>query len=56
LSMFNKFTHPVEGLLRELPVLDGFEVKALLDFFRKVIRIRKLCPTSDRALFEVIYP
>jgi hypothetical protein len=36
--------------------VDGLEVKALLDFFRKVIKIRTLCPISDRALFEVIYP
>jgi hypothetical protein len=55
-SVFNKFTHTVEGLLRELPVVDGLEVKTLLDFFRKVIKIRTLCPISERALFEVIYP
>jgi hypothetical protein len=55
-SICNKLTHPVEGLLRELPVVDGLEVKALLDFFRKVIKIHTLCTISDRALFEVIYP
>jgi hypothetical protein len=42
--------------LHELPVVDGLDLKALLEFLRKVINIRTLFPMSDRALFEVIYP
>jgi hypothetical protein len=46
----------VDRLLKHLPSVDGFEVKALFQFLQKVIGIRTVLNVTDSVLLQVIYP
>jgi hypothetical protein len=43
-------------LLKELPVVDGTDVKLLCDFLLKVLKIRQVGQLPDQTIFQVMYP
>ena len=54
-TMFSKVAHPIEGLLRRLPLVDGLDVNQLLLFLAGVIKIRNISMVTDVQLFELIF-
>ena len=55
-SIFSKLPHPIEGLLKRLPRINGLQVDQLLVFLTEVIRIRDLSMLTDSQLLELIFP
>lgn len=55
-SIFSKLPHPIEGLLKRLPRINGLQVDQLLVFLTEVIRIRDLSMLTDVQLLELIFP
>jgi hypothetical protein len=56
MSLFAKLPHPMEALLREIPVTSGLEVEPLLQFLTKVLEMRDHFGLPDRQLLDIIYP
>ena len=54
--LFQRLPHPLEPLLKSLPVVNGLEFEKLLDFLTTVLKIRRLGQIFDSQLFEVLYP
>lgn len=53
--LFQRLPHPLEPLLKSLPVVSGLEFEKL-DFLTIVLKIRRLGQILDSQLFEVLYP
>jgi hypothetical protein len=52
---FQKLPHPLEPLLKTLPVVNGLEVEKMLDFLAIVLKMRRLGQMLDSQLFEVLF-
>jgi hypothetical protein len=44
----------MESLLRDNPVLNGFEIQPLLQLLRKILEMRNQFRLSDRDLYDVV--
>jgi hypothetical protein len=53
---FNKLPHPVDRMLKQLPLVDGLEVNSLLQFLKSILQIRAVFTVTDQVLLQVIYP
>jgi hypothetical protein len=53
---YQRLPHPLSRLLKELPVVDGTDVKLLCDFLLKVLKIRQVGQMPDQTIYEVMYP
>jgi hypothetical protein len=55
-SCFNKLPHPVDRMLKQLPLVDGLEVNALLQFLQKILEICMVFSITDQVLLQVLSP
>jgi len=53
---FQKLSHPLSSLLKELPTVDGNNAQALCEFLSKVIQISKVGQFKVPILYELLYP
>jgi len=53
---FQKLSHPLSSLLKELPTVDGNDAQALCEFLSKVIHISKVGQFKVPILYELLYP
>jgi hypothetical protein len=54
--LYHRLTHPLNHILKELPVVDGTDVNLLCDFLLKVLKIRQVGQFPDQTIYEVMYP
>ena len=55
-NLFQKLSHPLRSLLKELPTVDGNNAQALSEFLSKVIQISKVGQFKVPILYELLYP
>jgi hypothetical protein len=53
---YQRFPHLLTQLLKELPVVDGTEVKRLCDFLLKILKIHQVGQRPDQNIYELLYP
>ena len=53
---FQKLSHPLSSLLKELPTVDGNNAQSLCEFLSKVIQISKVGQFKVPILYELLYP
>ena len=52
---YQRLPHPLSHLLKELPVVDGTDVKLLCDFLLKVIKLGQVGQMNDSAIYKLLY-
>jgi len=55
-NLFQKLSHPLSSLLKELPTVDGNNAQVLCEFLNKVIQISKVGQFKVPILYELLYP
>jgi hypothetical protein len=53
---YQRLSHPLSNLLKELPVVDGTDVSLLCDFLLKVLKIRQAGQMTELTIYEIMYP
>jgi hypothetical protein len=54
--IYQRLPHPLDDLLKEVPVVDGTEVNLVWDFLFKAIHARRVSQTKDQLILQLLYP
>jgi hypothetical protein len=49
-----RLPHPLAQLIKQIPVVDGLDVKMLWEFLHSVLKIKQVARVSDMALYEIM--
>jgi len=53
---YRRLAHPLNHLMKELPVVDGTDVNLLCDFMIQVLKIRQVGQMTESTIYEIMYP
>ena len=53
--LYQRLSHPLNNLIKELSVVDGTEVKCLYEFLLRVLKVSQVGQMSDSAIYELMY-
>ena len=52
---YQRLPHPFSHLMKELPVVEGTDVKLLCDFKTQVLKIRQVGQMTESTIYEIMY-
>jgi hypothetical protein len=54
-QLYQRLPHPLSGLIKELPVVEGTDVNCLYNFLLTVLKVRQVAQMNDSAMYKLTY-